>query len=105
MFSLVLNGCAGTIITKNNAIKECPFFNVPCEKLNNAPEYPVNIVGEDISTYCLKETIGCVADKKIFLKSKDWMVLGHERCHNFCSNEHFKPKRKFISLIKLAKAE
>ena len=90
----ILSSCAGTVITKQNAYKECPFLNVSCNSVNNNPEFPTKIVGKDIGYFCSDNTRGCLNNKTIYLRDNDWMVLAHERCHNFCSNQHIKSKRQ-----------
>jgi hypothetical protein len=95
---LIVSGCAGTIITKDNALKECPYFNVQCETVIDAPEYPILIVGKDVVNTCNNNQWGCLKEKTIYLREQDWMVLGHEQCHRLCGNEHLRAKNKIMGL-------
>ena len=89
----ILSSCAGTVITRENAFKECPFLNVTCESVNDSPEFPTKIVGKDIGHYCSGNSSGCLNNRTIYVRDNDWMVIAHERCHNYCSNQHIKNKR------------
>ena len=59
VLSCILSGCAGTIITKENALKECPFFNVQCKSIKDVPSYPIQIVGKEIGSICNGNQWGC----------------------------------------------
>ena len=99
---LCLCNCAGTVVTKQNALAQCPYFNVQCKSINEAPEFPIKVVGNKVSLFCDGNKNGCVTNKTIFLKEKDWMVLGHERCHNYCGDSHFKKRIVLASILKSA---
>jgi hypothetical protein len=89
--------CSGTIITRQNALKQCPIFNVKCNSIKDVADFPVKIVGQEIEHHCMLNSRGCVNNRTIYIQEKDWMVLGHERCHNYCSREHL-ISQKVISL-------
>ena len=99
---LCLCNCAGTVVTKQNALAQCPYFNVQCKSINEAPEFPIKVVGNKISLFCDGNDTGCVTNNTIFLKENDWKELGYERCKNYCSNAQTIKRIKITSILNTA---
>ena len=87
----------GTVITKDNALKECPILNVKCDKVLETKEPEIRYVGENVKSFCNNNEWGCYypSINVIYMGSEDWMVLAHEQCHRFCGNEHVYNQKEF----------
>jgi len=90
ILTILLTGCAGfggvKEITLDNAEAECRYFGVIGTELKEqAPDFTVNIVGDNINKYC--PTNGCLHNgRDIYVRDNDWLIIGHEKCHGLFIN-------------------
>jgi hypothetical protein len=112
---ICLSGCAGfggtKVINLDNAKAECRYFGVKGVGLKKiAPKFFVSY-HKDIENYCPTNKQGrqaraCITESNhIYMKNKDWLALGHEKCHGlFNKSWDIKQHSHFISILDSAKA-
>lgn len=102
---VMLSSCAGTVITRDNALKKCWSFGIKARTLVPESEpFKVVYVGKDIDDYC-RGYPSCIyyEQRTIYMMRKDWWLLADERCHEYTHRHHSKIKKKMVGLSEMAK--
>lgn len=91
-------------ITRDNAIKKCPFVGVKITNLNKESKPFDVVIDKDIKTHC-GDSIACTDFNKrtIYLKNKDWMSRDRGRCFEYGGTSFNKRNNYHVNLSEIMK--